>query len=104
MAIKTHVQVIATPRGNAEGVKMEWDTFSLLMVTAPKGFLACGIFDVDAIDCYGRAAALVVGAPDNPIGTLERFMERHIARANNRAHALGITAGMPVGKALEKLF
>ena len=104
MAIKTTTQTFSTPKGLVEGVKVEWSTFSILLMTAPHGFLACGIFDITAINTFGRAAALVESTPDNPIGTLERFMERRVSAVNEKAREKGITIGMSTSEALELLF
>lgn len=102
--IKTQQQAIETSQGIAYGLKLEWQTFSLLLITAPKGFLACGIFDLAAIDTYARAAALVSGSPDNPIGTIDRMCERTLTSVNKHAEQLGLAVGMPVREALELLF
>jgi uncharacterized protein YunC (DUF1805 family) len=41
----------------------------------------------------------VESTPDNPIGTLERFGDRKVTKANAKAKALGIEEGMDVTKA-----
>ena len=56
--------------------------------------MACPAIDVDACEGYGKAAAIIESSADNPIGTLERFCERKITRANEKAHSLGIAEGM----------
>jgi uncharacterized protein YunC (DUF1805 family) len=38
----------------------------------------------------------VESTPDNPIGTLERFPDRKVTQANEKARQLGIKAGMSV--------
>jgi uncharacterized protein YunC (DUF1805 family) len=68
-------------------------------VTGTKGFLACPAIDVDACQRYGVAAAIVESTPDNPIGTLERFPDRKVTKANAKANALGIKEGMNVDDA-----
>lgn len=83
-----------TPNGPAEGVFVKWPDFSILMVTGTKGFLACPAIDVDACQGYGKAAAIIESSADNPIGTLERFCERKITKANQNARSLGINEGM----------
>ena len=83
-----------TENGPVEGVCVKWTSFSILMVTGPKGFLACPAIDVVACNGYGRAAALVESSAANPIGTLERFCERKITKANEKAKLLGVTEGM----------
>jgi uncharacterized protein YunC (DUF1805 family) len=42
---------------------------------------------------------LVESTPDNPIGTLERFPDRKITKANAKARTLGIKEGMDVTEA-----
>ncbi len=83
-----------TEGGPVEGIVVKWTGFSILMVTGSKGFLACPAIDVDACQSYGKAAAIVESSADNPIGTLERFCERRITKANPAAAALGVESGM----------
>jgi uncharacterized protein YunC (DUF1805 family) len=85
-----------TPNGMVEGVQTKWAGFNILIVTGSKGFLACPAIDVDACQGYGVAAAIVESTPDNPIGTLERFPDRKVTQANEKARQLGIKAGMSV--------
>ncbi len=92
-----------TKNGLVEGAHIKWTGFSILMVTGRKGFLVCGVFDLEAIERFNAAAAMVESAPDNPIGTLDRFPNRKIMRVNARAQALGITVGMEVQKAFEAI-
>jgi uncharacterized protein YunC (DUF1805 family) len=88
-----------TPNGPVEGVQTKWTGFNVLMVTGTRGFLACPAIDVDACERYGVAAALVASTPDNPIGTLERFPDREVAKVNAKARDLGIEEGMDVTEA-----
>jgi len=104
MAIDTETKCFELSKGTVEGAKLKWGCFSLLVLTAPKGFLACGIFDIEAVNAYGCAAGLVEGSPDNPIGTLDRMMERKVAVVNEKAEERGIEKGMSVSEALEHLF
>jgi len=94
--MEMHTRTYETPNGLVEGMQTKWSGFNVLMVTGSKGFLACPAIDVDACERYGVAAALVESTPDNPIGTLERFPNRKIVKANERARDLGITEGMNV--------
>ncbi|MHC4131341.1 MAG: DUF1805 domain-containing protein [Planctomycetota bacterium] len=88
-----------TSNGPVEGVQTKWEGFNVLLVTGPRGFLACPAIDVDACQGYGVAAAIVESTPDNPIGTLERFPNRKVTKANDKAKELGITEGMDVTEA-----
>lgn len=83
-----------TENGPVEGVVVKWPGFSILAVTGKKGFVACPAIDVEACNGYGQAAAIVESSADNPIGTLERFCDRKITKANQKAQELGIQEGM----------
>ena len=94
--MEIHEKTFQTPNGSVEGVQIKWAGFNILLVTGPKGFLACPAIDVDACQGYGVAAAIVESTPDNPIGTLDRFPNRKVKKANENAEALGIKEGMDV--------
>ena len=94
--MEVHTKTYQTPNGLVEGVQTKWAGFNILMVTGTKCFLACPAIDVEACEGYGVAAAIVESTPDNPIGTLERFPNRRVTKANAKANALGIKEGMDV--------
>jgi len=94
--MEVHTKTYQTPNGLVEGVQTKWAGFNILLVTGSKGFLACPAIDVEACEGYGVAAAIVESTPDNPIGTLERFPNRKVTKANAKAKALGIKEGMDV--------
>ncbi len=97
--MQVHTKTFQTPNGIVEGVQTKWAGFNILLVTGYKGFLACPAIDVDACQRYGVAAAIVESTPDNPIGTLERFPDRKVTKANAKARTLGIKEGMTVSDA-----
>jgi len=97
--MEVYTKTYQTPKGLLEGVQVKWAGFNILLVTGSRGFLACPVIDVDACEGYGVAAAIVESTPDNPIGTLERFPNRKVTKANEKAKALGITEGMDVTEA-----
>jgi uncharacterized protein YunC (DUF1805 family) len=99
--MEVHTKSYETKNGLVEGVQVKWSNFSILLAAGKKAFLTCGVFDLDAIDAFGGAAAIVESTPDNLIGTLERFPNRKITNANSKAKALGITVGMDVKDAFE---
>ena len=96
-------RIFVTAKGNVEGVHVKWPGFGILFVYGSKGFLACGAFDIEAVEKFGAAACLVESTPENPIGTLDRFPLRKVTKVNHRAQALGIEAGMAVPEAFEKI-
>jgi uncharacterized protein YunC (DUF1805 family) len=97
--MEINTKTYQTSNGLLEGVQTKWSGFNILLVTGSKGFLACPAIDVDACERYGVAAALVESTPDNPIGTLERFGDRKVTKANSKAKAIGIKEGMNVTEA-----
>ena len=97
--MEIHTKTFDTPTGPVEGVQTKWAGFNILLVTGTKGFLACPAIDVEACEGYGVAAAIVESSPANPIGTLDRFGNRNILKANDKAKALGIKEGMAVTEA-----
>jgi uncharacterized protein YunC (DUF1805 family) len=94
--MEVNTKTFQTPNGLVEGVQTKWSGFNILLVTGTKGFLACPAIDVRACQGYGVAAAIVESTPDNPIGTLDRFPNRKVTKANEKAKALGIKEGMDV--------
>lgn len=92
--MEVYTKTYQTSNGPVEGAQTKWAGFNILLVTGAKGFLACPAIDVEACERYGVAAAIVESTPDNPIGTLERFPNRKITKANAKAKALGISEGM----------
>ena len=97
MEIQT--KTFQTPNGLVEGIEVNWSGFGVLLVTGSKGFLACPAFDADVCQRYGAGCAIVESTPDNPIGTLERFPDRKVTKANSKAQSLGIKEGMDVNDA-----
>ena len=94
--MEVYKKTFETPNGSVEGVQTRWTGFNILLVTGSKGFLACPAIDVEACERYGVAAAIVESTPDNPIGTLDRFPNRKVTKANAKAQALGIQENMNV--------
>ena len=97
--MEVHTKTYQTPNGLVEGVQTKWAGFNILLVTGSKGFLACPAIDVEACAGYGVAAAVVESTPGNPIGTLERFADRKVTKANAQAHIKG--SGLQTGGLFE---
>ena len=97
--MEINTKTYQTPNGLVEGVQTKWAGFNILLVTGSKGFLACPAIDIEACEGYGVAAAILESTPDNPIGTLERFADRKVTKANAKVKALGIKEGMNVADA-----
>ncbi len=97
--MEINTKTYQTPNGLLEGVQTKWAGFNILLVAGAKGFLACPAIDVEACQRYGVAAAIVESTPDNPISVLERFPNRKVTKANEKAQALGIKEGIQVSDA-----
>jgi len=97
--MEVYTKTYQSPNGLVEGVQTKWSGFNILLVTGSKGFLACPAIDVEACQGYGVAAAIVESTPDNPIGTLDRFPNRKVTKANAKAKDLGVNEGMDVTEA-----
>jgi uncharacterized protein YunC (DUF1805 family) len=97
--MQINTKTFETINGMVEGVQTKWKGFNILIVTGPKGFLACPAIDVKACQRYDVAAALVESTPENPIKTLERFPNRKVTEVNSKAAELGIKEGMEVAEA-----
>ncbi len=104
MSVNTTVKSLETDAGIAAGIEVRWDSFSLVMLTAPKGFIGCCIFAEEIIEGYGVPCAVAESGPGNPIGPPENMLSRTVMRANQKAKDLGIKVGMPVEEAIALLF
>jgi len=94
--MEVYTKTYQTVNGPVEVVQVKWAGFNILLAAGTKGFLACPAIDTDACERYGAAAAIVESTPDNPIGTLERFADRKITKANTKAKTIGIREDMRV--------
>ncbi len=71
---------------------------SLVFIRGAKGFLMCGYLNIETAEKKGNIAATVTG-----IKTIEDMLNSKIAAVTLQAQKTGMTAGMPVREALEKI-
>ena len=102
--ILTRQSAVPTSKGLALGMRIEWDSGSMVFLTAPKGWMGCGIFDIEAANMWNQAVCLVESWPGFEVGPVERLITRKIMAVNERAATLGITVGMEAMEALELMF
>jgi uncharacterized protein YunC (DUF1805 family) len=69
----------------------------LLMIRAPKGFIACGYINVEACNITGEACAIGRGQVHQDL------LDNEIKAVSSAAAALGIKVGMKGAEALELL-
>ncbi len=70
----------------------------LLIVKAPKGFLACGYIHVETCNKTGEACAIVTG-----VKTHDEMLSAPVRAVSDAAARLGLHAGMPGRDALALL-
>lgn len=76
---------------------------NLIFVVADKGMLACGAFNVAALDKFSYPAAVARSTSGSPIASIDELLSGVVKEANASAIKLGVKAGMPAKNALEKL-
>lgn len=76
---------------------------NLVSAVTDKGMLACGAFNVAALDKFDYPAAVARSSSGLPILTIDDLFCGVIKEANASALKLGIKAGMPAKDALGKL-
>ncbi|MBN3036875.1 MAG: YunC family protein [Candidatus Diapherotrites archaeon] len=84
--------------GEAEGVAVQLSR-PLLVIKAPKGVLACGYLNKDALDKFGDVAAIVTG-----VSSFDDMLAAEVAWASAAARVAGVRQGMRGGEALELMF
>ena len=71
---------------------------NLILITAPKGYIMCGLLDTRTAEKLGHAACKVTG-----VKTPQQALEAEIKECTTHAQKLGIKKGMTGQQALEKL-
>ncbi len=82
------------------GLAREWIDLKLplLIVKAPKGFLACGYIDVETCNRTGEACAIVTGVRNH-----DEMLAAPLHAVSEAAKALGLRTGMSGRDALALL-
>jgi uncharacterized protein YunC (DUF1805 family) len=83
----------------AQGIELPLKNASLIMIVAPKGYVACGYWNIAAAEKFADAACIVRG-----VKNLDEALAAKVAEVTPAAARLGIKTGMICRKALEKLF
>jgi len=87
----------------ADGYSIPIGPINLVFIVTDKGMLACGAFDVAALNNFACPAAKAKSKSGAPIATIEDLIDGTVKEANAEAGKLGISAGMSCKKALELL-
>jgi uncharacterized protein YunC (DUF1805 family) len=98
-----HQEVIQLEKGRADGYVVPLGSFHLVWAATRQGMIACGAFDVAALERFRYPAARLKGAGGAAIATIEDLLNGEVREANAFAAEKGIVPGMSGREALEKL-
>jgi len=92
---------IELEKGTATGVSIETPVAPILLILTQKGFIMCGVLDVEGLDTLlpGKmAAAKISGAR-----SFEDLLANEVAASTQKAQEMGVKSGMTGRKALDCL-
>jgi len=86
---------IELEKGIASGVSIETPEAPILLILTQKGFIMCGVLDVEGLDALlpGKMAAAKISG----VRTFEDLLTKKVVTATEKAQAMGVSPGM-VGK------
>jgi uncharacterized protein YunC (DUF1805 family) len=84
--------------GTAQGIEIPLPNAVLVIMTAARGYLACGYLNIAAAEKFGDAAAIIKG-----VKTVEDMLQGKVTEVTSSGQKAGITAGMTGREALERL-
>lgn len=71
---------------------------SMMVITTPKGMLACGYISVDAADKFNDALAIVRG-----VSSYDDMLKAKVSSVSKKAEEIGVSLGMTGEEALIKM-
>jgi uncharacterized protein YunC (DUF1805 family) len=93
-----HIEQIRLKNGAALGIKVDLPKAPLVIITAPKGFAMCGYLNMESVNKMGEVAVRATG-----VKTFDDLLDARVANVSDKARELGISEGIPVREALEKM-
>ncbi len=87
--------------GVADGYIVPLGTVNLVFAKTGSGMIACGAFDVMALDKFNYPAAKMKSNHGGPIATVEDLLNGVVREANASAGKRGVKEGMTGKEALE---
>jgi uncharacterized protein YunC (DUF1805 family) len=97
-----HIKVKLSKK-EADGYVIPLGKVNLVNVVTDVGMVACGAFDVKALNNFGYPAAKVRPAQGSSIATIEDLLQGIVKEVNPTAEKLGLKAGISGREALELL-
>jgi uncharacterized protein YunC (DUF1805 family) len=77
---------------------IDLENANLVLLKAKKGYIMCGLLNIETAERLGQTAAMVTG-----VKTAEDALKAKIKTATTKAKALGVKEGMSGKEALERL-
>ena len=93
------IKVIKIGPGKALGLRIKTAGTFLLLIKAPKGFLACRYVNVKIANLVGDCAVIVKG-----VKTFKDMLKSPVFQVSQKAQALGIKKGLSGRAALARMF
>lgn len=87
-------RVLETPHGQALGSSFRWPSGQYCAIHTDRGFVGCGIYDVNIAGEFGIAVAIARGTLQKPLCEPEDLYDAKIVDVSEPARRLGITPGM----------
>ena len=98
----THTK-IQLAHGQADAYLIPLGPVNLVFAHTKTGMIACGAFDVDALDKFNYPAAAIKGPNNAGIAAIQDLLTGQVKHANKTAADLGIKTGMSGRQALDKM-
>jgi len=93
------IQTIKVDSKNYLGLRVDLpDSPPMLLIIAEKGFVMCGLLNIEAAERVGAAAAMVSG-----VKTFEDVLNAQVKAATSKAKGFGVEVGMKGADVLKRM-
>jgi len=93
------IEVVDIEGKKALGIVMEMNEAPLVLVKAEKGFIMCGLLDMDTANAIGEVCAKLKG-----VKNLQEILDKEVREVSDEAKKLGVREGMSGKEALLVMF
>jgi len=83
--------------------QLKWKHSWIFLISAPKGIITCGSFDLIALNDFGTPAAKIFPKEGQEAYTIDDFINRKITHVNKLASEIGMKPGLTIKEAVEIL-
>ncbi len=81
-----------------QGIEIPLKNATLILIVAPKGYIACGYWSMQSAEKFGDVACIVRG-----VKNIDALLKAKIEEVSPAAEKIGLKKGMSAVKALEKM-